>query len=213
MNPKMICLIGVDGSGKTTHVNLIIGKLKQHGIPAKYVWFRFHHFLSLVPLIYCRIVGLTIYEIKNSNVYGRHEFYRSKIISFVYPWTLLIDMSIVYFIKIIIPHRIGYTLVSDRCIYDTLVDLMIDLDDLNFPDTFVGTLYRKFLMQKTAVSIFLDIHESVITKRRPELKYDITLEKRRQCYQKLTQFYKIPVVINDGDINEVNENIFKLLNF
>jgi thymidylate kinase len=207
----MICIIGVDGSGKTTHAKIIIDKFKQKKIPAKYVWFRYHHILSIIPLIYCRITGLTIYEKKDDTIYGRHEFYRSRIISFVYPCTLFIDMSITYCIKIVIPMKFGDILVSDRCIYDTLVDLMIDLDNFNFHDTFIGKLYQKLMPQKNTKIIFLDVHESSIVKRRPGLKYDTTLEKRRLAYQKLAQQFALSTVVNEGDINEVNEEICKSL--
>ena len=91
-NPKLICIIGVDGVGKTTHAQKLVGRLESDGVRCKYTWFRFYHFLSLLLLAYCRLVALTVYEAKNGQRIGRHDFYKSKIISTLYPWLLFIDM-------------------------------------------------------------------------------------------------------------------------
>jgi thymidylate kinase len=208
----MICIIGVDGSGKSTHAKIILDKLQKKGFPAKYVWFRYNHIFSVIPLIYCRITGLTVYEKKDGVLYGRHEFYRSCLMSLIYPRTLFIDMLFTYLIKIVIPLKSGKVLVSDRCVYDTLVDLMIDLNNLDFHKTLTGKLFCRLLPRENTKVIFLDADESLIVKRRTDLKYDTTLEKRRAGYQNLARQFDILTITNEGDIHEVNEKICKFLN-
>lgn len=166
--PELICIIGVDGVGKTTHVEKVFSELKKEGVSCKYAWFRFCHFLSLFLLAYCRVVGLTIYEIKNRQKIGRHEFYRSKIISFLYPWVLFIDILPLYFMKIFVPLRFGYTIICDRFIYDTLADLMIDLNDFEIHKKIVGKLYLRLIPKNTKV-VLLDLDESIIRERRKDL--------------------------------------------
>ena len=212
MRFKMISIIGVDGSGKTTQANLLIHQLRLKGIPVKYVWFRYNHLLSLIPLIYARIFGYTIYEKHGENLNGRHEFYRSCFLSKVYPITLFIDMTLSYLIKIAIPKKMGNIFVSDRCIYDTIVDLMIDLDNLNFLDSFIGTFYRKIVPSWDTKVFFLDIDESLIVERRPELLFDTSLKKRRLAYQIIAEQFPVTTIMNDGEIHETNEKILKSLN-
>ena len=78
--PAFICIIGVDGVGKTAHVQKLLKNLKNNGVRCKYTWFRFYNFLSLLLLAYCRLVALTVYETRNGQRIWRHDFYKSKII-------------------------------------------------------------------------------------------------------------------------------------
>lgn len=176
----------------------------------RYTWFRFFHFLSLPLLAYCRLVGLTIYETKNEQRIGRHEFYRSKIISFLYPWVLFIDMLPMYFVKIFLPLCFGYTIICDRFIYDTLADLMIDLNDSEIHKKIVGKLYLK-LIPKNTKAVLLDLDESVIRERRKDLAGDQSLGMRRKVYQQIAKEFNISAIKNDATIEKVHEKIIKCL--
>ncbi len=207
---ELICIIGVDGVGKTAHAQKLLKNLKDCGVRSKYTWFRFYHFSSLLLLAYCRMVALTVFEIKDGQKVGRHEFYRSKIISTLYPLLLFIDMLPMYFIKISLPRRLGYTIVCDRYIYDTLVDLMIDLREFEIHKKFFGELFMGLLPKNTIV-IHLDLDEKIIRERREDLKVDQSLELRRKLYSKLSQDLDIPTIENDRSIDEVHIEIAEIL--
>ena len=207
---ELICIIGVDGTGKTTHAQKLLNEMKNEGVPCKYTWFRFNHFFSLILLAYCRLAGLTVYERTNGQDIGRHEFYRSKIISFLYPWMLFIDILPMYFIKISIPLHIGYTIVCDRYIYDTLADLMIDLNDLNIHRKIIGKFFLRLFPIDTK-AIILDLDEETIRERRIDLMGDRSLERRRKVYKQIAKDFDIPIIENTGSIKEVHKNIVSLL--
>lgn len=207
---KFVCIIGVDGVGKTTHVKRLLARMKEDGIRCRYTWFRFYHFISLILLAYCRLAGFTIYETKNEQKIGRHEFYRSKMISFLYPWLLLIDMIPLYLVKVFLPLHFGYAIISDRYIYDTLVDLMIDLNNFNIHRTIIGKFFLKLVPKDTKI-ILLDLNESLIRKRRMDLLGDKSLEARKLAYCLIAEEFKIPNINNDGEIIEVHERILSLL--
>jgi thymidylate kinase len=209
--PAFICIIGVDGVGKTAHVDKLREKLKNEGVKCKSTWFRFYNFLSVFLLVYCRIVGLTVYETKNGHRIGRHDFYKSRIISALYPYILFIDMLPMYFTKIYLPRRFGYTIICDRFVYDTLVDLMVDLRDYEIHKKDFATLYLG-LAPKNVIVIHLDLDEEIIRERREDLKADSTLGQRRKLYTKLCQDLDITTIENKKPIDEVQIEIIKYIN-
>ncbi len=206
---KFICIIGLDGAGKTTHINILINKLKIDG-RYRYTWFRYNHLLSIFLLIYCRLAKLTVYEKINGEKIGRHEFYRSKIVSKLYPWILFIDTIPTYILKISIPTCLGYNIICDRFIYDTLVDLMIDLNDFDIHKKMIGRLFIS-LIPKNSNIILLDLDESIIRERRKELINDKSLTVRRIAYNKISKEFNIPIIQNNQSIHDVSRQINKIL--
>lgn len=208
IKPVLICIIGVDGVGKTTHAQKLTNRLKNEGVRCRYTWFRFYHFLSLLLLAYCRLVGLTVYKTKNGQKIGYHEFYRSKMVSFLYPWVRFIDILPLYFAKIFLPLCLKYTIICDRFIYDTLADLMIDLNDFHIYSKIIGKLYTR-LIPKNTKAIVLDLDESIIRERRGDLVGDKSLELRRRAYHRIAEVFELSIVENKSEIEVAQEAIVR----
>jgi thymidylate kinase len=115
-----------------------------------------------------------------------------------------------YFAKIYLPKRFGYTIVCDRFVYDTLVDLMVDLKDFEIHKKNLGALFLG-LAPKNAIVIHLDLDEKIISERREDLKADSTLGFRRKLYSKLCQDFDIPTVENKKPVDEVQTEIAKCI--
>lgn len=261
-----ISIIGVDGSGKTTHTKKISNKLENEHIKYKCTWLRAYYFTSSLLFAYCRLSGLTryetqkgvvisrfdicniiasisyslcrylgikiykgkkgvmignhefkksniassLYKLKNREIIGYRELYNSNIVSFLYPWVLFIDILPPYFLRIILPMHLGYSVISDRFIYDTLIDIMIDTHDYNIHRKYIGKLFLS-LVPKDARIVLLDLDESLIKERREELAHDTSLRKRRELYHKIAEEFKIPIINNDMEIDKVQEELYKIL--
>lgn len=206
----MICLFGVDGVGKTTHAEKILKKYKDNNYIVKYRWFRFHHFISMLILAYGRLFGLTIYENIDGELIGRHEFYRSKVISFLYPWFLFIDTIPHFFFKIYLPLRSGEIVICDRFVYDTLVDIMVDIENFNLYNKLVGRLFIRLIPKKSKF-ILIDLDEDLIRSRRKDLINEPSLTLRRKLYQNIAEKFGIPIVNNDSNIEETQKKINKII--
>lgn len=261
-----ISIIGIDGSGKTTHIKGICNKLKNDNIKHKCTWLRTYYFTSSLLFAYCRLRNLTryktregtiisrydicniiasilycfcryfglkihkgkegviignyefkksniaisLYKLKNREIIGYRELYKSKIASFLYPWLLFIDILPAYFLRIFLPMYFGYSVISDRFVYDTLIDIMIDTQDYEIHKKFIGRLFLG-LVPKNARIVLLDLNESLIKERRKEMSYDTSLRERRELYHKIAREFKIPIIINDMDINDVQDELYKVL--
>jgi GTPase SAR1 family protein len=62
LTKNLLCLIGADGTGKTTLAEKLVGELYAHSYPAKYVWFRFPRILTFFILFVSKITGFTKYK-------------------------------------------------------------------------------------------------------------------------------------------------------
>src|SRR5664280_84573 len=187
--PMFICIMGIDGVGKTTHVNLIIEHLRGKGIKCQYKWLRFHHCFSLPLLAFCRVAGYTrVSTLGGIQKCSYHEFYRSEFISSVYPWVLFFDMFLFTSIKVYVPMILGKTIVCDRFVYDTMVDLAVATKNYDIYRKYIGRLFLK-LIPKNSKFIMLTLDKPTIFLRRCELKDDLTFDERYALYVKLSDVF------------------------
>ena len=209
--PMFICITGIDGAGKTTHVKLILKYLRNKGIRCEYKWLRFHHFVSLPLLAFCKIAGYThVSTLGGIQKCSFHEFYRSRLISTMYPWVLLIDTVLFTTAKVYIPMLTGTSIVCDRFVYDTLIDVAVATNDHEIYKKPVGKLYLK-LIPNNARFVMLSLDKSVILSRRNELKDDATFDERYRLYQNFADELGIKVFNNDITIDRVNSSMIDFL--
>ncbi|MDY6965775.1 MAG: hypothetical protein SVM80_07385 [Halobacteriota archaeon] len=208
--PLLICIVGIDGSGKTTQANMLLESLREEGVSCRYTWLRFHHLLSLPILAYARAMGLS--EMKTLDGGGRigyHYFYRSSFVSNLYPFFLFADTLIFTTLKIHMPMILfGKTIACDRFIHDTIVDLMISTGDIEIYKSSIGKLFLK-LIPKDARVVMLKVDENILIERRREIGQDKTLDKRIELYDRISDEFGLPVVDTKSSIGEVHEELIK----
>jgi thymidylate kinase len=115
-----------------------------------------------------------------------------------------------YFIKISLPLRFGTTLVCDRFIYDAIIDLMIDLRDFDIHKKFIGKLFIKMIPKNTKV-ILINLNPATIRERREDLINDQSLGDREEAYLVIAKYFNISIVNNYGNIDNVHQEIMKIL--
>lgn len=209
--PIFLCITGIDGVGKTTHVNLILEHLRGKGIKCQYKWLRFHYLFSLPLLVFCRVVGYTrVSTLGDSQKCSYHEFYKSRFVSSVYPWILFVDTFLFTTIKVYIPMFFGISIVCDRFVYDTLIDVAVATKDHEIYKKTVGKLFLK-LIPKNAHLVMLSLDKSTIFLRRPELKNDLTFDERYALYKDLSSQFNIDIEENRGITSQVNCSIINRL--
>lgn len=206
---KVIYLTGTDGSGKTTYIKEIEVYLSNKGISVKHVWLRSPKIFSKPLMAYCRLVGLTKYNIIDGAKYGKHEFYKSKFVSYLFPVLQLFDFKIKwYFIKRHLKKKEVWLL--DRFSIDTLADLMVDTNRLDLHHTYIGKAFLKTIPKNSQI-IVLDVEEGVIRSRKKDTLYDEHLSLKIAVYKLLAQTLELPIIDNNKTFKEVKYEIFRTL--
>jgi len=206
----LICIVGPDGVGKTTHARLLVKAYRNNGIRSDYVWMRFHHILSLPLLALARRSGLTeIQRYTNGRKAVYHNFGRVKPFAMAYRWLLLVDTLIAIMIKVYPKVALGSTVVCDRFVYDTLVDLIISTNDTKVLRYFTTRLFLSLASKSKAVVMIAD--PEALKARREDVLHDRNLNLRMELYKSLSIRFGLPVVWASGSICEVHDVLLKTL--
>jgi len=208
--PELIYFTGLDGSGKTTYVDMLAKYLRQQGMPIKVVWLRMSHYLSKPLLLFCRLVGLTEYENIDGICVGYHHFYRSKIVSWLYVFLRGIDTSIDAIIRVYLPARIfGKTVICDRYVFDAMIDLMVDTH-LNLENTFIWKWFW-FLIPRRSYIFLIERDDKYIQDCRPEMNREEFFVHRKNLYTQVFKNRALPVN-NNSLIKDTFNEIRALIN-
>jgi len=180
----LICLIGIDGSGKTTVAKQLVKTLTDKGFNVKYVWSRFEPWIAKPFIFLAKHILL-----KNRNIYDNYEEYskirgylfKNAVLSILYLAVVIPDMFIQNIIKIGVPILLGKSIVADRYVFDTVVDIAWD-KKYNVEHAVKLLKSLLFLLPKPKIVFLLDIDEEIALKRKndiPSLEY---VKGRRALY-------------------------------
>jgi thymidylate kinase len=212
--PKLICLMGMDGSGKTTLAKELVAATGRLGIHYRYIWGNAQP-IFLRPLR--AIAHLTVlrktdmkkdnedYEQVKQKVSAKYGFF-----SRIYSRVLMVDYFIWLFFKVKVPLFLGRRIICDRYLFDVAINLHF-LNKSFFPDIekTVHSLLRYF--PAPGLLFLIDLPPAVAFQRKSDIPSIGFLEKRRVIYQKLSEEFN--AVVLDGTspiVDSVNEAIKRI---
>jgi thymidylate kinase len=204
----LICLSGIDGTGKTTLAMKLKSELDSLGVRCNYVWFRNARLLSLPFLALCYLTGFAELTTINGKRAGIYYFYKSKPVARVWLWISAIDLLVVSLWKIALPLRRGNTVVADRYVIDALVDLMSDTGITNL-NSYAFKLMLRLLDRSLVAVLMVDEEESL---RRKDDSISLAyLRERRKLYLSVARELHIPVLDAKPSIEVVWSNLINVL--
>lgn len=207
MKNNLICIIGPDGSGKTTQAKILIERMREKKIDVEYRWLRFYHFFSLPLLCYARISGYTETHTIHNKKMSYHNFSRSQLLCQLYPMTLFIDTFLFYVVKLYFPLFIRKkVIVCDRCIYDTIIDVMISTGIRNIKNIKFFNYYLKLVPKNTHVFLMTS-DEQTLRERRIDVKMDRELENKIFLYEEFGKMFDFQTIDSSLPIIEINKKI------
>lgn len=207
---KFIYITGADGTGKTTQARLLLEQLRLLGVNARPVWLRFPFFFSLPLLAYARLRGLSWYEEAGGARHGYWDFRRSWLMKNIFPWALLLDAALAALWKVYLPLWAGRTIVCERFVLDTLVDLAVAVRDHQFYARLPGKLFIRLLPPGARV-LLLDLDPLTIQKRRSDLASDRRLADRLAAFRALGAGCRLPLLSSQSPVQEVNARVWEYL--
>ena len=183
----LICFSGIDGAGKTTLANEVIKILMCYGIDARYVAARFDSLLA-------RIIGgllKKIFSLDNKTRSEQVRVFNTKrsLLNKTFPATIYISyVTFAYivqiFFKVFLSLMANRIIVCDRYVYDTAVDLAVDL---GFEDHKFVNFLHIFLnfFPKPDLIFVVDVPEDMAyfrNLRKEDILYKEYFEYRRRLY-------------------------------
>jgi len=200
-----ICLLGVDGSGKTTIANAYLKYLDDKNILSIHVWSRYRNYLSKPFLALMRITGHNRKEVINEVKIGYHDFSNNPLIAYSFLALQWIDQCIDIFLRF---NNKKIQIVSDRCIIDTLVDLCIDTGRDDFILGNYGHSLKSLMPENTAYFI-INRSKELVYASRPDVKVDKDYERRVKLYKRVAKVFDLDLICNDGTVEESLSMIYK----
>lgn len=210
--PRIVCIIGPDGAGKSTQARKLIDVLENRGVDCKYQWFGARHLLSLPLLAYARLVGLSeVKQLESSRQIGYHYFERSRFVSTLYPLLLLMDTFLMYITRILFPLIIlNKSIVCDRYVHDILISLMISINDDTLYRSFVGRLFFRMVPDESLVVVLL-ADEETLRPRRDDVREDETLSRMIELYKKIATSQNLQILRADQPPERIHDELLRFI--
>lgn len=198
----IISISGIDGCGKTSIIKGVRRKLKDGGHSTQSVWLRYNHYLTKILLVFCRMAGLTHYEYPDGVRVGYHEFYRSRLVSWLFIAFTYIDTFLTGILLVRIPSLLtSRVIVCDRWVLDIMIDLEVDTRIHFSAGGWLERLFRS-LMPGNVKCFLIMRDETGVLSCRPENMRDRNFQRRQDLYKEYSARPWVTRVDNDGMIED-----------
>ena len=185
MYSNLICLFGPDGVGKSTHTEILCYNLIKENEKVKKVWIRGPHTFSF---ILSRVLLRSGRFRSYSNPYGRVKKVirvKGKTLKDLWAFIEFISVIPIILVKVSIPLKLGFTIIADRYVLDSIVSIAYNVEDKTF---IFGRLARILLRQipSGSILIHLDCEYETLCHRRGRLvePYQF-ISFQKECYRLL----------------------------
>ena len=203
----LICVCGIDGSGKTTLAKRLIASLRRHGVPTVYAWGSHQQFISrpLVALAQAIFLPRKKRE-KNYREYERSisRSLKNPILSALYRGLVLMEYYVQMLWKVKLPLLLGKNVVVDRYVYDFAINLGIQLGS---SDEELKQRLRRLLslLPKPDVVFLADVPAEIAFQRKKDIPALSYVKKRREIYLKLGEELGFTIVDARRSLDELGE--------
>ena len=203
-----ICFIGIDGSGKTTLTIALNKVMKEHGFSSKCVYGRFISvILKFLVEFTKRLLSL---RGKDMNDYAqraatKEQLFKNRLFAQIYQYFVFLDYTLKIFVKIKLPLMLNQSIVCDRYVYDTVVDLALDF---HYANERIQNVLRNYLRlaPKPDLVFLIDLPEEIAFQRgKDDIPSVAYLSERRGIYLRMSQWDEMMVLDGTKDIKELND--------
>jgi thymidylate kinase len=206
---RILFLVGIDGSGKSSIAERLVSLLRQQHIRADRGWARNRNYLSKLILGYTRLTDLNVREHHGGHVFQYYRFWRRTWVRDLYLRSQMVDIAWSNYWNLRRKSSRSQVLVCDRGPYDTIADVTLGTR-LDLCGNGAWQRFLAFLPKEHQV-FYLKRPVSRILQDRPELCFDRDLEQKARIYDDLSRHFGWPTLENTGSIEEACQQILSRL--
>ena len=133
------------------------------------------------------------------------EFYRSKVVSYIFPYIQLVDFKIKWFFERK-KNKSGEVILFDRFNLDTLADLMVDTRRYDLHEKWVGKAFLKLSPNKESI-IVISADEKIIRNRKLDTMHDELLVDKIRVFETLAKDLELKFILNNTSYQDSRKNI------
>jgi thymidylate kinase len=195
MAKVFVCFTGSDGSGKSTIASSIFDSMLSENKKTKKIYGRYR------PMLTKHLTGLAkrFFLRSDNEMVSDYDYFldarrslvnKSPLISRLYHYAVIAEYILQITIKLTIPYRLGYSIICDRYIYDTIINDLSLYTGLSLDET--KDLLRKAwnCIPKPDIVFLIHVPEQVALQRKndiPSLNY---LRIRNRLYNEIADCQK-----------------------
>ncbi len=203
----LISISGVDGSGKTTQIDLLEKRLNNRNARPIKIWSRWRPISSLPLLAMMRRLGYSKTHATSSIGFVETRLSNAGVISSLWCFLTQLDNLMKTGVKVGAPLILGRTVVCDRYTLDLIVEGMADLHD---PPTRRRLGYRLLsLLPRPDAAFLIEIDPKVAYKRKPDMPTVSHFVERAKLYHEMADRLRVQRIDGALPLETVNDEIWK----
>jgi dTMP kinase len=218
MKRKLIVLMGLDGSGKSTHAGQAREWLEAQGVPTQVVWMRGESYLTRPVLKIGKALlrapkqekrggGIESGQDYRNYVDGKQSMFKNRFLRAIWRTLTIIDLYITFKLSFRSVSRDTRLVILDRYVYDSLIDI-----DSAFGS---GGAEAVKMLGSSLLGLFpdpdmvflLEIPPEEAMKRKDDIPSIVYLEERHDLYLKFAEITRAIRVDATGSIDQVQSDI------
>jgi len=210
--PMLITLSGIDGSGKTAHAEALRYALEECEIDVRTVWSRgcssrfTDRVIALIKPLVSAPSGLDTESNTREAKNARKSAWLSRpALRFGWICLAVLDLVWTYWKKIAWPLFTGRVVISDRYIYDAIVELVVLTDRQSIVESLPVKLLR-WLCPRPRLAYYLDVEPLVALSRKPDEPVDY-LEEQALVFHEMRLGWGLQSVNSNGHLEAATDRI------
>ncbi len=203
---RLICVAGIDGSGKTTLALGLVNRLRDMGYDVQYVHDDAHG-IQFLPILKPIKTLAKIFFMRGTNQQSNYFHYRRvqvsvssrhRLLSGFYGGLCFLDYCAQAFVRVALPAMRGKTVVADRYIYDVLLNLALATARPLEAILHLSNIFFKLNIIPNAVFL-VDTPEEIAFRRKSDIYSLDYLRERRSAYLEMARRFDFAVLDGQSD--------------